>query len=113
MREKRNNNYRGKIFGVVINPKIEGESIDWKNLSQLEVEEKLNELDFIGKSCLTLALNKLEFTNVNKNKSVIEDFEGQLELGSKYSSHIRYYTVYSFKLTILTIFKRDSFGNFM
>jgi hypothetical protein len=80
---KRNNNYRGKTFGVVINPKIEGESIDWKNLSQLEVEEKLNELDFIGKSCLTLALNKLEFTNVNKNKSVIEDFEGQLELGSK------------------------------
>lgn len=67
----------------MINPKIEGESIDWKNLSQLEVEEKLNELDFIGKSCLTLALNKLEFTNVNKNKSVIEDFGGQLELGSK------------------------------
>ena len=80
---KRNNNYRGKTFGVVINLKIEGESIDWKNLNQLEVEEKLNELDFIGKSWLTLALNKLEFTNVNKNKSVIEDFEGQLELGSK------------------------------
>lgn len=80
---KRNNNYRGKTFGVVINPKIEGESIDWKNLSQLEIEEKLNELDFIGKSCLTLALNKLEFTNVNKINQLLRILKVNLSWDQK------------------------------
>lgn len=80
---KRNINYRGKTFGVVINPKVEGEKIDWKKLTLPEVEKKLNELEFIGKSYLTLALNKLKLSNINKHEAVLEDFEGQLELGSK------------------------------
>ena len=48
--ENSSNKYRSKTFGIVINPKIEGESIDWKKLTLLEVEEKLNKLKFIGKS---------------------------------------------------------------
>lgn len=83
------NDYRGKTFGVVINPKIEGESINWNNLTSLEVEEKLNELEFIEKSILTLILNKLEISNINKRSTILEDFEGQLELKSK--TNIPYY----------------------
>ena len=42
-------NYRGKTFGIVINPLIDGDPINWNNLSSEEVETKLNEVNFINK----------------------------------------------------------------
>ena len=38
---------------------------------------------FINKNEFTYALNKLEISNVSKNIGSLEDFEGQLELGSE------------------------------
>ena len=82
-------NYRGKTFGVVINPLIGGEPINWNNLSSKEIEKKLNELNFIDKFKLTVALNSLSIENINKRLTEIEDFEGEFEFGT--NSNIPHY----------------------
>ena len=82
-------NYRGKTFGVVINPLIDGEPINWNNLSSKEIEKKLNELSFIDKFKLTVALNSLSIENINKRLTEIEDFEGEFEFGT--DSNIPHY----------------------
>ena len=76
------NKFRGKTFGVVINPLLNGESVEWKDLSSKEIKNKLKELNFISKDKLGYCLNNLELENVNKRLTCIEDFEGQFELGS-------------------------------
>ena len=71
---------RSKLFGVVINPKFE-ETINWKLMSDVEIRDKLKELKFPDRFCMTETLNQVEFENVNKNKTDAQDFEGQLEIG--------------------------------
>ena len=59
------------------------EEIDWKNLSSVEVVEKLKELKFLNKFLLTDYLNNLKVENVSNNLTGIENFSGQLELGTE------------------------------
>lgn len=77
------NTSRSKTFGIVINPKILNEKINWSTLSENEVELKLQTLNFPNKYQLTGFLNNVEFENTNKNKTKFEDFEGQLEIGDE------------------------------
>ena len=82
IKEKIVNKNRSKLFGVVINPKLD-EKINWRDFSILEINSKLRELKFINKFLLMDCLNNLEVENVSKNKTYIKDFAGQLELGTK------------------------------
>ena len=75
---------RGKLFGVVINPKL-NESIEWKEMSTFEIESSLKKLKFPNRFILTDILNELEIENVHKNKTVTDDFVGQLEIGTESS----------------------------
>lgn len=79
-REKKKNVSRSKLFGIVINPKID-EVVDWKSMSGLEIDNKLNELRFPDRFVMTNILNQIRLQNVNKNYTDIEDFMGQLETG--------------------------------
>lgn len=73
---------RSKLFGIVINPKL-SEIVDWKNMSISEIGEKLKQLKFLDKYLLTKYLNNLDVINVSNNKTLMNDFVGQLELGEK------------------------------
>ena len=53
---KKKNVNRSKLFGVVINPKFD-EMIDWKSMSNLEIENKLKELKFPDQFVITDILN--------------------------------------------------------
>lgn len=75
------NRNRSKLFGIVINPKL-SEIVDWKNMSISEIGEKLKQLRFLDKYLLTEYLTNLEVINVSNNKTSINDFVGQLELGT-------------------------------
>jgi len=68
----------------VINPKFD-EIIDWKSMSNLEMENKLKELKFPDQFVMTDILNKIQLENFNKNDTGIEDFMGQLETGTETS----------------------------
>ena len=83
-REKKKNVSRSKLFGIVINPKID-EVVDWKSMSGLEIDNKLNELRFPDRFVMTNILNQIRLQNVNKNYTDIEDFMGQLETGTETS----------------------------
>jgi hypothetical protein len=61
----KSNKNRSKLFGVVINPVL-SEKVDWKNMSTLEIGEKLKRIGFLDKFKLTEALNNLEIVNVSK-----------------------------------------------
>lgn len=76
------NRNRSKLFGVVINPKL-SEKIDWKKMSILEIGEKLKQTKFLNKFLLTEYLNNLEIINISNNKTSINNFVGQLELGAE------------------------------
>ena len=80
---KKNMN-RSNLFGVVINPKFD-QVIDWKSMSVLEMDNKLNELKFPDRFVITDILNKIRLQNVNKNYTDIVDFLGQLEIGTETS----------------------------
>jgi hypothetical protein len=75
------NKYRSNIFGVVLNPKTE--KIDWSILSLDAIKCKLHELKFPTKIELTDFLNAVEFENIRGNVTVLEEFDGQLELGKE------------------------------
>ena len=81
------NRNRSKLFGVVINPKL-SEKIDWKKMTVLEVGEKLKQIKFLNKFLLTEYLNNLEVVNISNNKTSIDNFVGQLELGKIVKFHI-------------------------
>ena len=83
-KEKKKNISRSKLFGIVINPKTEY-SIDWKNMSSLEMKNKLKELRFPNRFVMTDILNQIRLQNVNKNYTDIEDFMGQFETGTETS----------------------------
>lgn len=83
-KEKKKNVSRSKLFGVVINPKFD-KIIDWKSISNLEMENKLKELKFPNRFVMTDILNQIRLQNVNKNYTDIEDFMGQLETGTETS----------------------------
>lgn len=83
-KEKKKNVSRSKLFGIVINPKLD-EIIDWKSMSNLEMENKLKELKFPDRFVMTDILNKIQLQNVNKNYTGIEDFMGQVETGTETS----------------------------
>lgn len=83
-KEKKKNVSRSKLFGIVINPKVD-EVIDWKSMSNLEMENKLKELKFPNRFVMTDILNQIRLQNVNKNGTYIEDFMGQLETGTETS----------------------------
>ena len=80
----RKNPARGKLFGVVINPKL-NEAIEWKKMSEVEIESNLKKFKFPNRFVLTDILNELEIENVHKNKTVTDDFVGQLEIGTENS----------------------------
>lgn len=83
-KEKKKNVSRSKLFGIVINPKVD-DMIDWKSMSSLEMENKLKELKFPDRFVMTDILNQIRLQNVNKNYTDIEDFMGQLETGTETS----------------------------
>ena len=83
-KEKRKNVSRSKLFGIVINPKVD-EAVDWKSMSSLEIDNKLNELRFPDRFVMTDILNQIRVQNVNKNYTDIKDFMGQLETGTETS----------------------------
>jgi hypothetical protein len=74
---------RSKTFGLVINPKVFDQEINWVTLSPDQVHLKLKELVFPNKFDVIEILTGIEFENVNGNITKIEDFHGQLELGDK------------------------------
>ena len=82
VKTKKVNKNQSKLFGIVINPKLD-KRINWKSLSILEVGEKLKEVKFLNKFLLTEYLNNLEVENLSNNLTIIEDFRGQLELGTE------------------------------
>ena len=82
VKTKKVNRNRSKLFGIVINPKLD-EPMTWESLSSVEVGEKLKELKFLNKFLLTEYLNNLKVENVSNNLTGIEDFAGQLELGTE------------------------------
>ena len=69
-KEKKKNVSRSKLFGIVINPKI---------------DNKLKELKFPDRFVMTDILNQIRLQNVNKNYTDIEDFMVQLETGKETS----------------------------
>jgi hypothetical protein len=77
------NKSRSKTFGVVLNPTLGDLQVDWKSLTEVELILKLKELGFPSTFDLTETLNLIEFKNVNDTLTVIEDFEGQFELGTE------------------------------
>ena len=77
VKTKKVNKNQSKLFGIVINPKLD------KRISILEVGEKLKEVKFLNKFLLTEYLNNLEVENLSNNLTIIEDFRGQLELGTE------------------------------
>ena len=81
---------RSKLFGMVINP-IGAEDLKWKEMSILEINRKLIELNFLKSEELIKILNNLEIENINKNKTMLKNFVGQLELGK--TSNIPHYQV--------------------
>lgn len=83
-KEKKKNVSRSKLFGIVINPKVD-EVVDWKSMSSLEIDNKLNELRFPDRFVMTDILNQIRLQNVNKNYTDIKDFMGQLETGTETS----------------------------
>ena len=83
-KEKKKNVSRSKLFGIVVNPKVD-EMVDWKSMSSLEMENKLKELRFPDRFVMTDILNQIRLENVNKNYTDIEDFMGQLETGTETS----------------------------
>ena len=83
-KEKKKNVSRSKLFGIVVNPKVD-EMIDWKSMSSLEMENKLKELRFPDRFIMTDILNQIRLQNVNKNYTDLEDFMGQLETGTETS----------------------------
>jgi len=52
-KEKKKNVSRSKLLGIVINPKFD-EIIDWKSMSNLEIENKLKELKFPDRFVMTV-----------------------------------------------------------
>lgn len=82
---KKPNNQRSKTFGIVINPLLKDQVIDWRSLGVEEKKKKLSELGFPTKFDLNEVLNSIEFNNVHDNLTSIEDFEGQFELGTETS----------------------------
>ena len=83
-KEKKKNVSRSKLFGIVVNPKVD-EMVDWKSMSSLEMENKLKELRFPDRFLMTDILNQIRLQNVNKNYTDLEDFMGQLETGTETS----------------------------
>ena len=83
-KEKKKNVSRSKLFGIIVNPKVDG-VVDWKSMSSLEIDNKLNELRFPDRFVMTDILNQIRLQNVNKNYTDIEDFMGQLETGTETS----------------------------
>ena len=75
-KESKKNVSRSKLFGLVINPKI-NKTVDWRSMSNLEIENKLKELKFPDRFVMTDILNQIRLQNVNKNDTYIEDFMGQ------------------------------------
>lgn len=75
---------RSKLFGVIINPKLD-EPIEWKSMSKSEIVDKLKKLKFPNRFVMTEILNQVQFLNVNKNLTGTEDFSGQLEIGNETS----------------------------
>ena len=73
---------RAKLFGIVINPKLD-EPIEWKEMSSVEIESSLKKLKFPNRFVMTEILNELEVQNVHKNKTSVDDFVGQLEIGTE------------------------------
>ena len=51
-KEKKKNVSRSKLFGIVVNPKVD-EMVDWKSMSTLEMENKLKELRFPNRFIMT------------------------------------------------------------
>ena len=82
VKTKKVNKNQSKLFGIVINPKLD-ERMNWESLSSLEVGEKLKEMKFLNKFLLTEYLNNLEVENVSNNLTGLKDFSGQLELGTE------------------------------
>lgn len=77
------NKQRLNTSGLVINPILDDQKMDWVNLSSDQIDLKLKELEFSSKFDLTQILNSLEFPNIRGNTKGIEEFYGQLELGDK------------------------------
>jgi len=73
------NKNRSKLFGVVINPKLD-KTINWESLSIERLDNKLKEIKFLDKFLLTKYLNDLKIENISKNLTSINNFVGQLEL---------------------------------
>lgn len=65
-KEKKKNVSRSKLFGIVINPKVDN-MIDWKSMTSLEIGNKLKELKFPDRFVMTDILNQIRLENVNKN----------------------------------------------
>ena len=82
LKTKKVNKNRSKLFGVVINPKLD-ERINWKGLSSLEVGEKLKEMKFLNKFLLTEYLNNLEVENVSNNLTGLKDFSSDCKINSR------------------------------
>ena len=76
-KEKKKNMNRSKLFDIVINPKLD-QITNWKDMSILEIDDKLKELNFLDRFLMTDILNKIRLQNVNKNYTDIVDFVGQL-----------------------------------
>ena len=79
LKTRKINKNRSKLFGVVINPKLD-KTINWESLSIEELDNKLKEIKFLDKSLLTKYLNDLKIENVSKNLTSINNFVGQAEL---------------------------------
>ncbi len=62
---KKNMN-RSKLFGVIVNPKVE-EAVEWKSMSNVEIVDKLKELKYTNRYVMTENLNRFQLVNVNKN----------------------------------------------
>ena len=71
VKTKKVNKNRSKLFGIVINPKLD-KRMTWESLSSVEVGEKLKELKFLNKFLLTEYLNNLKVENVSKNLTGIK-----------------------------------------
>ena len=79
---KKQNNQRSKTFGIIINPLLKDQVIDWRSLGVEEKKKKLSELGFPTRFDLNEVLNTIEFNNVHDTLTSIEEFEGQFELGT-------------------------------
>lgn len=73
---------RAKLFSMVTTPKLD-EPIEWKKMSSVEIESSLKKLKFPNRFVMTEILNELEVQNIHKNKTSVDDFVGQLEIGTE------------------------------